>query len=90
MVTQGPLQCTRCCLPLISKASASRRKCLSRKYLSRLNTLPARTPVNASMPPHGQLGAGMGYYSFTVDSFSHYTAPTLPAQGGYHYETYLY
>jgi len=28
---------------------------------------PARTyPISASMPPHGRLGAGIGYYSFTV------------------------
>jgi hypothetical protein len=36
----------RCCLPPAPTASASRRMCLSR-----LNTRPARSPVNASTPP---------------------------------------
>jgi len=39
-------RCIRCCLPPHPTASASRRS-----TLSRLNTRPARTPVNASAPP---------------------------------------
>jgi len=39
-------RCTGCGLPLLLTASAPRRK-----LLSRLNTRPARTPVNASTLP---------------------------------------
>jgi len=39
-------RCARCGLPLLLTASAPRRNALSR-----LNTRPARTPVNASMLP---------------------------------------
>src|SRR6267143_707897 len=39
-------RCTRCCLPLSPTASAPRSNCLTR-----LNTRPARSPVNASTPP---------------------------------------
>src|SRR3989442_15341580 len=39
-------RCTRCCLPLSPTASASRSE-----FLTRLNTRPARSPVNASTPP---------------------------------------
>ncbi len=39
-------RCTRCGLPLSSTASASQRK-----ILTRLNTRPARSPVNASTLP---------------------------------------
>jgi len=39
-------RCTRWGLPLLLTASASRRK-----VLTRLNTRPARSPVNASTPP---------------------------------------
>ena len=39
-------RCTRCCLPLPPTASASRSE-----FLTRLNTRPARSPVNASTPP---------------------------------------
>jgi len=38
-------RCTRLRLPLLLTASASRRK-----FLTRLNTRPARSPVNASTP----------------------------------------
>lgn len=42
----------RCCLPLFSKASAPRstRGFRPGALISRLNTQPARTPVNASVP----------------------------------------
>src|SRR3989442_5416390 len=39
-------RCTRCCLPLSPTASTSRSN-----RLTRLNTRPARSPVNASTPP---------------------------------------
>jgi hypothetical protein len=39
-------RCTGCGLPHLLTASASRSQCLTR-----LNTRPARSPVNASMPP---------------------------------------
>ena len=48
-----PKRRLRCCLPLISTASAPRRaRCIcSGALLTRLNTRPARTPVNASPAP---------------------------------------
>src|SRR5208282_1790808 len=39
-------RCTRCCLPLPPTTSASRSE-----DLTRLNTRPARSPINASAPP---------------------------------------
>jgi len=39
-------RCTRWGLPLLLTASASRSE-----FLTRLNTRPARSPVNASTPP---------------------------------------
>jgi hypothetical protein len=67
-------RCARCCLPLLSTASASRRN-----VLSRLNTRPARTPVNASTPllreaPHDS-GPSWVADPLTCDSFIHTTSP---------------
>jgi len=67
-------RCTRCCLPLSPTASASRSK-----FLTRLNTRPARSPVNASTPllraaPHdsGPMWVASSHsYEFCI----HYTSP---------------
>ena len=63
-----------CCLPHLLTASAPRRE-----FLSRLNTRPARTPVNASPSPlrttthdSGPLWAAN---PSTYDSFIHNTSP---------------
>jgi len=71
------LRCARCCLPPIPTTSASRTK-----LLSRLNTRPARTPVNASaiplrQPPHDSGPLWVASPS-TYDSFIHNTPPVYP------------
>lgn len=74
-------RCSGCGLPLLLTASAPRRK-----LLSRLNTRPARTPVNASPLPSratthdsGPLWAAN---PSTYDSFIHYTSPVYPGAPG--------
>jgi hypothetical protein len=77
-------RCSGCSLPPLLTASAPRRECLSR-----LNTRPARSPVNASPLPSratthdsGPLWAAN---PSTYDSFIHYTSPVYPgAQGVQH------
>ena len=64
----------RCCLPLLLTASAPRSK-----VLSRLNTRPVRTPVNASAPllrtaPHDSGPVWIASPSL-YDSFIHNTSP---------------
>ena len=74
-------RCFRCCLPLLLTASAPRRE-----FLSRLNTRPARTPVNASPLPlrattHDS-GPSWAANPSTYDFCIHYTSPVyLGAQG---------
>src|SRR6516162_5041803 len=67
-------RCVRCCLPLLLTASASRRN-----GLSRLNTRPARTPVNASTLPLREAphDSGPSWIAgpLTRDSFIHNTSP---------------
>src|SRR6266404_172024 len=67
-------RCTRWRLPLLLTASASRRK-----FLTRLNTRPARSPVNAStLPlraaPHDS-GPMWVATPLSYDFFIHYTSP---------------
>src|SRR5437660_2122898 len=67
-------RCTRWSLPLSPTASASRRK-----KLTRLNTRPARSPVNASTPllraaPHDS-GPMWVANSHSYDFCIHYTSP---------------
>src|ERR1700733_10773212 len=66
----------RCCLPPAPTASASRRMCLSR-----LNTRPVRSPVNASTPlwraaPHESGPVWIATPS-PYDSFILYTLPVF-------------
>jgi len=74
-------RCTRCCLPTISTASASRSTCRlrSRAYISRLNTRPVRPPVNASTPPSRAAPHDSGPLWFaspsTHETFIHHTLP---------------
>ena len=67
-------RCTRWGLPLSPTASASRRK-----KLTRLNTRPARSLVNASTPPSRAAPHDSGPMwvatSHSYDSFIHYTSP---------------
>src|SRR6266853_92541 len=74
-------RCTRWSLPHTPTASASRSECLSR-----LNTRPARSPVNASTPPsraapHDSgpmwVATPLSYYFFI-----HYTSPVLTGAQG--------
>ena len=74
-------RCTERGLPLLLTASAPRRE-----HLSRLNTRPARTPVNASPLPSratthdsGPLWAAN---PSTYDSFIHNTSPVYPGAPG--------
>src|SRR6516164_1113744 len=64
----------RCCLPLLLTASASRSK-----FLTRLNTRPARSPVHASTPPlrAAPQDSGPGWVAnpSPYDFFIHYTSP---------------
>jgi hypothetical protein len=74
-------RCVRWCLPLLPTASASRRD-----HLSRLNTRPARTPVNASMlpsrgTPHDSGPLWVAKPS-AYDSFIHNTSPVYPGARG--------
>jgi hypothetical protein len=67
-------RCTRCCLPLLLTASASRSE-----FLTRLNTRPARSPANAStLPlraaPHDS-GPMWVASSHSYDFCIHYTSP---------------
>ena len=78
-------RCTRCCLPLISRASAPWRACCfrSKVMISRLNTQPARSSVNASTPPfrvapHDSRSLWFATPS-THETFTHTTLPVLPA-----------
>ena len=75
-------RCARWCLPLISTASASR----SIPSLSRLNTRPARTPVNASTNPLRETPHDSGplwVASLSAcDSFIHNTSPVYPGAIG--------
>jgi hypothetical protein len=67
-------RCARCCLPLPPTASASRSL-----FLSRLNTRPARYPVNASQLPLRKAthdsGPSWVVSPLTCDSFIHNTSP---------------
>ena len=66
-----------CGLPLPPTASAPRSK-----FLSRLNTRPARTPVNTSPTPLRTAAHDLGPLwtasPSTYDSFIHYTLPVYP------------
>jgi hypothetical protein len=73
----SPNRHTGCCLPPASTESASRVR-----LLSRLNTLPALSPVNASpsplrAPPHDS-GSLWLASPLTYDSFIHYNLPVYP------------
>src|SRR6266481_7743526 len=74
-------RCTRCCLPLSPTASASRSN-----RLTRLNTRPARSPVNASTPPSRAAPHDSGPMwvasSHSYDSFIHYTSPVVTGAQG--------
>src|SRR5207302_741498 len=77
-------RCTEWGLPHLLTASASRRK-----VLTRLNTRPARSLVNASTPPSRAAPHDSGPMwvatSHSYDSFIHYTSPVLTgAQGDGH------
>src|SRR5438309_10098025 len=77
-------RCTEWGLPHLLPASASRRK-----VLTRLNTRPARSLVNASTPPSRAAPHDSGPMrvatSHSYDSFIHYTSPVLTgAQGDGH------
>lgn len=70
----SPKRCTRCCLRHDLTASAPRTK-----VISRLNTQPARAPVNASpaplpSPTHDSGSLWIATPS-TCDSFLHYNSP---------------
>src|SRR5947209_18023089 len=70
-------RCAQWCLPTIPTASASRTK-----LLSRLNTRPARAPVNASAIPSRESPHDSGPLwvasPSTYDSFIHHTPPVYP------------
>src|SRR5229473_2666 len=74
-------RCTRWGLPLLLTASASRRK-----VLTRLNTRPARSPVNASTPPLRAAPHDSGPMwvadPLSYDFFIHYTSPVLTGAQG--------
>src|SRR5882757_278370 len=77
-------RCTRWGLPLSPTASPSRSN-----LLTRLNTRPARSPVNASTPPSRAAPHDSGPMwvasSHSYDCFIHYTSPVLTgAQGELH------
>ncbi len=61
--------------------------------LSRLNTRPARSPVNASTPPLRAAPHDSGPVwvasSLPYDSFIHYTSPVLPAHKEDSYGVYF-
>jgi hypothetical protein len=70
----SPKRCTRCCLRHDLTASAPRTK-----VISRLNTQPARAPVNASSaplpPPTHDSGSPWIATPSACDSFLHYNSP---------------
>jgi hypothetical protein len=73
----SPTRHTGCCLPPASTESAFRVR-----LLSRLNALPALSPVNASpsllrAPPHDS-GSLWLARPLTYDSFIHYNLPVYP------------
>ena len=73
----SPSRHSGCCLPPASTESASRVR-----LLSRLHTLPALSPVNASpsllrAPPHDS-GSLWLARPLTYDSFIHYNLPVYP------------
>ncbi len=74
-------RCAQCCLPQTSTASASRSTCRlrGRAYISRLNTRPVRSPVNASSPPSRAAPHDSGPLWFatpsTYETSIHYTLP---------------
>src|SRR5258706_780547 len=76
-------RCTRCGLPLLLTASSSRSECLTR-----LNTRPARSPVNASTPPLRAAPHDSGPMwvadPLSYDFFIHYTSPVLTGAQGAH------
>ncbi len=67
-------RCPEWCLPLLLTASASRSECLTR-----LNTRPVLSPVNASTPPSQAVPHDSGPVWFATplpyDFFIHYTSP---------------
>src|SRR6202158_3697376 len=79
-------RCNGYSLPLTSTASASRRK-----VVSRLNTQPARAPVNASMPPSQAAPHDSGPVWVAspspYDSFIHDTSPVYPGAQKFHHVT---
>src|SRR6267143_7281437 len=74
-------RCTRWRLPLLLTASASRSNCLTR-----MNTRPARSPVNASTLPLRAAPHDSGPMWVAVphsyDFFIHYTSPVLTGAQG--------
>src|SRR5712671_3096941 len=74
-------RCTRWGLPLLLTASASRSV-----FLTRLNTRPARSPVNASSPPLRAAPHDSGPMwvatSHSYDFCIHYTSPVLTGAQG--------
>src|SRR6266700_6582553 len=74
-------RCIRCCLPLLLTASASRRN-----RLSRLNTRPAPSPVNASAPPSRAAPHDSGPVWIAIplpyETFIHYTSSCGAAREG--------
>ncbi|CAE6860748.1 hypothetical protein R69658_07602 [Paraburkholderia aspalathi] len=88
--TASPMRQHRCGLRLISTASAPRSTRRSRHgaCISRLNTRPARTPVNASPAPlrvhtHDSEPPWLARPS-TYDSFIHNTLPVLTGARRHH------
>ena len=77
----SPLRLDDCGLPLLLTGSASRTK-----FISRLNTLPARSPVNASTSPLRALphDSGPSWLAkpLTCDSSIHYNLPVYPGAQG--------
>jgi hypothetical protein len=74
-------RCTRWSLPPAPTASASRSE-----FLTRLNTRPARSPVNASTPPSRAAPHDSGPMwvadPLSGDFFIHYTSPVLTGAQG--------
>lgn len=66
---------------------------LKLNIISRLNTRPARTPVNASPPPYGRPTHDSGPVWFATpspyDSFIRYTSPVLTGAFGTFYLFYF-
>ncbi len=76
-------RCAQRCLPPMPRASASRSACRlrGREWISRLNTRPVRSPVNASPPLSRATTHDPGPLWFatpsTYETFIHYTLPVL-------------